>query len=86
MPMKVRALEQFYATLGEDQDRACYGYDSVYSADEQLAIQDLLVTDKLFRAANVPLRKRYVDLVESVKSHGGQVRRRTVIHISRCSN
>ena len=60
--------------LSTDQDRACYGYNEVKSADEQLAVADLLVTDKLFRAADMNLRKKYVQLVESVKNHGGQVR------------
>eukprot|EP01041_Mallomonas_annulata_P003773 gene3773-7490_t len=79
---EVRALDSFYSTLASDQDRACYGFDSVLAADDQLAVQDLLVTDKLFRAADVKLRKRYVDLVESVKTHGGQVFVFSSMHVS----
>ena len=45
---EVRELAEFYKTIGADQDRAAYGYDSVLYADEQLAIKSLLVTDRFF--------------------------------------
>ena len=70
---QVRALESFYKVLQEDMDRACYGFPAVLAADQQLAVENLLVTDRLFRAADVGTRRTYVDLVESVRSHGGQV-------------
>lgn len=79
---EVRALEGFYAALATDQDRACYGYKQVLYADSQIAVQDLLVTDKLFKAADVTLRRQYVNLVESVKSHGGQVFVFSSMHVS----
>lgn len=71
---EVRALERFYSMLSADQDRAAYGYAEVLYADEHEAIDELLVTDKLFQAASVQERKKYVSLVESVEAHRGKVR------------
>ena len=70
----MRALERFYNTLSTDEDRASYGFRHVSYADEHLAVEELLVTDKLFLSANVQLRRLYVQLVESVREHGGKVR------------
>jgi protein pelota len=70
---QVRALERFYTTLSNDEDRAAYGFRQVLFADEHLAVEELLVTDKLFRAADVTERRKYVELVESVREHGGKV-------------
>jgi protein pelota len=69
----VRALERFYAKLSSDPDKAMYGFAHVLYADENLAIDELLVTDKLFQSADMGERKKYVALVESVKAHQGRV-------------
>lgn len=45
----------------------------VMYANEQCAVDELLVTDKLFQSADFALRTLYVALVDSVKSNGGQV-------------
>ena len=47
--MEVRTLEQFYKLLSEEPDRAFYGYNHVAKANEQMAVEKLLVTDSLFR-------------------------------------
>jgi stalled ribosome rescue protein Dom34 len=73
--IQVRALQAFHDALSSDPDRACYSYAHVNLADEQLAVDTLLVTDRLFKAADVVARGRYVALVERVKDHGGKVRR-----------
>eukprot|EP00605_Chrysophyceae_sp_TOSAG23-4_P002915 GSChrysophyteH1.ASY1.ANO1.3210.1 assembled CDS len=82
---EVQVLQEFYKTIGEDEDRASYGYESVKNADEQLAVKCLLVTDRFFlghRAGNFELRKRHVALSESVKEHGGQVFFFSSLHVS----
>mmetsp|Transcript_17224 Transcript_17224/g.25761 ORF Transcript_17224/g.25761 Transcript_17224/m.25761 type:complete len:429 (-) Transcript_17224:138-1424(-) len=79
---EVRALERFYSTLSSDEDRAAYGFKQVLHADEHLAIDELLVTDKLFQAADVVLRQQYVSLVESVREHGGKVYVFSSMHVS----
>ena len=70
---EVKALQSFYDALSSDPDRACYSFAHVAHADDQLAIDTLLVTDKLFKSANFSQRGQYVALVESVKEHGGRV-------------
>ncbi|XP_031402268.1 protein PELOTA 1 isoform X3 [Punica granatum] len=66
----------------EDPDRACYGPKHVEVAHERLAIQTLLITDDLFRNADVETRKKYVNLVESVKGSGGTAHIFSSMHIS----
>jgi stalled ribosome rescue protein Dom34 len=80
---QVRALERFYNTLSIDQDRAAYGFREVFYANQNLAIDELLVTDKLFKSAAVEERKKYVNLVESVKENGGKVDK--ILPLSNCT-
>ena len=79
---EVLALQRFYTVLAADQDRACYGYTEVLQADAQLAVEELLVTDKLFKSADVKERRMYVRLVESVREHGGRVFVFSSLHVS----
>jgi protein pelota len=65
-----------------DPDRAFYGYRHVALANEQGAVDTLLITDGLFRAANPALRRRYVTLVESVRERGGKVALFSSAHVS----
>src|SRR4051812_27872021 len=46
---ETQALDKFYSMLGDDPDRAFYGFDHVMKAGERGAIGTLLVTDELFR-------------------------------------
>ena len=55
---ETRALEKFYGVLSEDPDKARYGFASVSAANGLLAVDSLLVTDKLFKAADVHQRRR----------------------------
>jgi protein pelota len=79
---EVRALERFYAVLSSDQDRACYGLKDVTRANEQLAVDELLVTDTLFKAADIRTRQKYVALVDSVRDNGGKVYVFSCLHVS----
>ena len=46
----------------------------MYYANTQLAIDTLLITDKLLQNCNdFIIRKQYMDLMDSVKEHGGKV-------------
>ena len=51
-------------------------------ADSRMAVQSLLLTDELFRASNIATRKKYVQLVESVREHGGDVKICSALHVS----
>lgn len=70
---EVQALNAFHDMLGRDQDRAVYGPAHVLHAAEMGAIDSLLVTDTLFRAADPVKRQKFVSLVETVKQTGATV-------------
>ncbi|VAH37507.1 unnamed protein product [Triticum turgidum subsp. durum] len=79
---EVQALKEFFAMLTNDSARACYGPKHVEVAHERLAIQTLLMTDTLFRNTDIASRRKYVNLVESVKKYGGTVHIFSSMHVS----
>eukprot|EP01087_Luapelamoeba_hula_P014035 TRINITY_DN4051_c0_g1_i2.p1 TRINITY_DN4051_c0_g1~~TRINITY_DN4051_c0_g1_i2.p1 ORF type:complete len:489 (-),score=140.36 TRINITY_DN4051_c0_g1_i2:26-1492(-) len=79
---EVDALNRFYAMLRTEPDRAFYGLADVMQAQEKLAIQDLLLTDELFRSADIAKRRKYIELTESVKSSGGNALIFSTLHVS----
>ncbi|KQJ85088.1 protein PELOTA 1 isoform X2 [Brachypodium distachyon] len=79
---EVQALKEFFAMLTNDSARACYGPKHVEIANDRLAIQTLLMTDSLFRNTDIATRKKYVNLVESVKKFGGIVHIFSSMHVS----
>ena len=50
--------------------------------DSMMAIDKLLVTDKLFKAKDYAKRRAYIDLVDSVREHGGQVFIFSSLHVT----
>ncbi|KAL5708923.1 hypothetical protein ACHQM5_019666 [Ranunculus cassubicifolius] len=54
-----------------DADHACYGWKSVNTANKLVAIRTLLITEELYRSSDVATRKKYTNLLESVKKSGG---------------
>ncbi|XP_050380163.1 protein PELOTA 1 [Argentina anserina] len=79
---EVRALQDFFSMLSNEPHRACYGPKHVEVAHEQMAVQTLLITDELFRNADVVTRQKYVNLVNSVKDSGGNVHIFSSMHVS----
>lgn len=79
---EIKSLEQFYTVLQNDADRAVYGPNQVLTANEQQAVDTLLITDELFRSRDVKERRKYVDLVESVRENGGDVHIFSSLHVS----
>jgi len=79
---EVQSLNDFYAMLKVDSNRAFYGLKHILMANERLAIQTLLITDELFRSSDILTRKKYVELVEEVKSNGGVVKIFSTMHTS----
>uniref|UniRef100_A0AAQ5ZDK5 Protein pelota homolog n=1 Tax=Amphiprion ocellaris TaxID=80972 RepID=A0AAQ5ZDK5_AMPOC len=77
---EVKALEDFYKMLQHEPDRAFYGVAHVEKAADALAIDTLLISDKLFRHQDVPTRSRYVRLVDNVRDNGGNVRIFSSLH------
>lgn len=70
---EVQALNKFYEMMNTDPDRAFYGFDHVHKANDRGAIGTLLVTDELFRSADIKTRKKFVSLVEQVRAQNGSV-------------
>ncbi|KAI8539470.1 hypothetical protein RHMOL_Rhmol09G0185700 [Rhododendron molle] len=79
---EVRALKDFFTMLSNDPARACYGPKHVEVAHERMAVQTLLITDELFRNADVVTRKKYVNFVKSVKASGGTTHIFSSMHVS----
>jgi len=79
---EVRALQTFYTMLQNEPDKAFYGVDHVERANEMLAIETLMVTDNLFRSNDLVTRKRFVNLVESVRDNNGDVKIFSSLHVS----
>lgn len=79
---EIRVFKEFLDVLKSNSDRACYGSKSVETAHEMLAIETLLITDDLFRSAEIEMRHKYVGLVKSVKKAGGKVFVFSSMHVS----
>ncbi|EGT45824.1 hypothetical protein CAEBREN_01101 [Caenorhabditis brenneri] len=79
---EVKALNQFLGLMSTDPDRAFYGYNHVNQANNELAIDTLLVADSLFRSQDINTRKKYVKLVESVREQNGKVLIFSSMHVS----
>ena len=77
-----KALEDFFRMLNDDPDRAFYGWDHVRKAGEIGAIGTLLLTDGLFRSADIKTRRMYIRLVEHVKATGAKVYIFSSLHVS----
>lgn len=79
---EVAALARFYDTFNTDSLRAVYGFKHVCAADEAGAVEELLMTNELFRVEDVKQRQVYVALTESVKGKGGAVHIFSTLHPS----
>ncbi|TPX47936.1 hypothetical protein SeMB42_g03035 [Synchytrium endobioticum] len=79
---EVKTLERFYVTLAQDPDRAYYGFGHVNKAADLGGVEVLMVTDDLFRSADVPTRRKYIDLVERVQAQGGTIQVFSTLHVS----
>jgi protein pelota len=79
---EIEVLNKFMRLLDTNPDKAYYGYFHVQKANEELAIDSLLISDELFRSSDVVERKMYVALVESVRERGGTVYVLSTMHVS----
>jgi len=79
---EVKMLDTFYDMMSQDPDRALYGPKHCIAAAEKGAVDVLLITDALFRAQTVAVRRMYVALVEKVRETSGDVRVFSSLHVS----
>ncbi|KAL3077248.1 hypothetical protein niasHS_013237 [Heterodera schachtii] len=79
---EVKALNTFMELMCTDPQKAVYGYRHVVHAREQQSIDTLMVSDSLFRSKEIAQRRKYVDLVESVKDQGANVLIFSSMHVT----
>ncbi|CAG4911621.1 unnamed protein product [Colias eurytheme] len=79
---EVKLLESFYTMLQLEPNKAFYGKKDVLRANEALAIETLMISDKLFRCQDIQKRKEYVTLVDSARENGADVRIFSSMHVS----
>jgi protein pelota len=79
---EIAALDGFLAMMGRDSGRAVYSYGHVRAACDNGALSTLLITDELFRAQAVGVRRQYVSLVEDAQAAGAQVFIFSAMHAS----
>jgi len=79
---EMKLLDQFMQLLNDEPDKAYYGLEVVEKANQAQAIECLLITDELFRNIDFIKRRRYVQLVDSIKESGGVVRLFSSMHAS----
>eukprot|EP00771_Trimastix_marina_P002363 gnl/Trimastix_PCT/3493.p1 GENE.gnl/Trimastix_PCT/3493~~gnl/Trimastix_PCT/3493.p1 ORF type:complete len:379 (+),score=115.49 gnl/Trimastix_PCT/3493:58-1194(+) len=79
---EVHALNAFYEMLSQDPDRALYGPRHVAYAHSLGAIQTLLLSDSLFRNADVRQRQHFVRMVQEVRRGGGSAHVFSQMHVS----
>jgi protein pelota len=70
-----------YDVFSNDPDRAAYDETEVRAANEQLAIETLLLADTLYQA-DYQKRGKYIQLMDSVKANGGKVYKFYCLHVS----
>ncbi|XP_041977846.1 protein pelota [Aricia agestis] len=79
---EVKLLQNFYTMLQLEPAKAFYGKKHVERANEALAIEILMISDKLFRCQDIQTRKEYVALVDSARENGSDVRIFSSMHVS----
>ncbi|CAG8547189.1 13293_t:CDS:10 [Ambispora leptoticha] len=79
---EMTTLDKFFKMLNDDPDRAFYGWEHVSKAGELGAIGTLMLSDELFRSADIATRKQYISLVKSVRNSGGKVLIFSSLHVS----
>eukprot|EP00351_Strombidinopsis_sp_SopsisLIS2011_P001609 CAMPEP_0116880298 /NCGR_PEP_ID=MMETSP0463-20121206/12206_1 /TAXON_ID=181622 /ORGANISM="Strombidinopsis sp, Strain SopsisLIS2011" /LENGTH=85 /DNA_ID=CAMNT_0004530695 /DNA_START=773 /DNA_END=1030 /DNA_ORIENTATION=- len=63
-------LNKYFEILGTNEAKVTYGPKSVEFALDEMAIEVLLISDKLFRSKNIAQRKHYVSLYERANRNG----------------
>ncbi|XP_026494822.1 protein pelota [Vanessa tameamea] len=79
---EVKLLESFYTMLQLEPAKAFYGKKHIERANEAMAIETLMISDKLFRCQDIQKRKEYVSIVDSSRENGSDVRIFSSMHVS----
>ncbi|XP_045785866.1 protein pelota [Maniola jurtina] len=79
---EVKLLESFYTMLQLEPAKAFYGKKHIERANEAMAIETLMISDKLFRCQDIAQRKEYVGIVDTARENGSDVRIFSSMHVS----
>ena len=63
-------LDKYFEMMHKCEQKVTYGPKSVEIALREMAVETLLISDKLFRAKNVDQRKFYVRMHDDAKRNG----------------
>lgn len=80
--LEIRAFRELWDLIESNSGRACYGPNNVEAAQEMKAVETLLITDDLYRSADIKTRKKYMGLVKSVRGGGGKALIYSSMHVS----
>ena len=70
---ETQILDRFFETLGTTEDKVTYGPKSVQKALHEMAVETLLISDKLFRSKDIDKRKYYVNMHDRALRDGLKV-------------
>ena len=70
---ETQLLDRFFETLRTEDNKVCYGKNSVHCAVKNMAAETLLISDHLFRSTTNEVRKEYVKLSEMGDKQGIKV-------------
>jgi len=70
---ETQVLDKFFDTLAVCEDKVTYGPKSVEIALREMAVEVLLISDKLFRSKDVEKRKHYVKMHDQALRDGIKV-------------
>jgi len=70
---ETQVLDRFHEMLAVCEDKVTYGPKSVEIALREMAVETLLVSDKLFRAHDIEKRKYYVKMHDTATRNGLKV-------------
>lgn len=66
-------LDKFFDMLNNNPNRAWYGPKHVSAAVDYAAVDTLLISNRLYKSADVNERRHYIQMAETVKNTGGTV-------------
>jgi len=70
---ETQILDRFFEALAITEDKVTYGPKSVQKALREMAVETLLISDKLFRSKDVEKRKFYVNMHDNALRDGLKV-------------
>jgi len=80
--LDLEILEEFFKLLAVDPNRAVYSLTDVKTASDLQAISTLIVSDATLRTKSIADRHKIVDLIQTTRENGGEVRIVSSAHVA----